>query len=238
MPRHTAGPAPKPCTCTPACRACSPFGRTTQDGVSLGLPCLHVCLCACCVTPCLLSTPLHRAAQTVHVGGIAGLGTSITEEDVAEFFKQTGAPAAPWCTPQVPCAHPTTLLTPPRTRARTQATWPPSASAVASVGWSLLTPGRRRRRCSTCPRARRATHRPGAPPDALALPVTSPLPPHPADWTGQPPAGITSASPSPAALFTATGCGGRCAHARRLRCCHACYSWTSLFVSSSSVTLC
>ena len=35
----------------------------------------------------------ERAMRTVHVGGIGGLGETITENDVADFFGQQGA----WC---------------------------------------------------------------------------------------------------------------------------------------------
>jgi hypothetical protein len=33
----------------------------------------------------------ERALRTVHVGGIGGLGETITENDVADFFGQQGA---------------------------------------------------------------------------------------------------------------------------------------------------
>ena len=33
----------------------------------------------------------ERAMRTVHVGGIGGLGETITENDVADFFGQQGA---------------------------------------------------------------------------------------------------------------------------------------------------
>ena len=33
----------------------------------------------------------ERVARTVHVGGIGGLGETITENDVADFFGQQGA---------------------------------------------------------------------------------------------------------------------------------------------------
>ena len=33
----------------------------------------------------------ERVARTVHVGGIGGLGETISEQDVADFFGQQGA---------------------------------------------------------------------------------------------------------------------------------------------------